>query len=57
MLKNGQVFPMAEGYTKLDRGDYKYLEKYLDATKANLFFARNVIIVEGPGESLLIPTI
>ncbi len=57
MLKNGQVFPMAEGYTKLDRGDYKYLEKYLDATKANLFFARNVIIVEGPGEALLIPTI
>jgi len=33
------------------------LEKYLDATKANLFFARSVIIVEGPGEALLLPTI
>lgn len=57
LLKNSQVFPMAEGCTKLEKDDYKYLEKYLDATKANLFFARNVIIVEGPGEALLIPTI
>jgi len=29
----------------------------LDATKANLFFARSIIIVEGPGEALLLPTI
>lgn len=57
LVKDGQVFPMAEGYTKLKKDDYKYLEKYLDATKANLFFARNVIIVEGPGEALLLPTI
>ena len=32
----------------MDEDDYLYLEKYLDATKANLFFARSVIIVEGP---------
>lgn len=57
LVKDGQVFPMAEGYTKLKKDDYKYLEKYLDATKANLFFARSVIIVEGPGEALLFPTI
>ena len=48
---------MAEGHTKLKKDDYKFLEKYLDATKANLFFARSVIIVEGPGEALLLPTI
>ena len=57
LVKNGQVFPMAEGHTKLKKDDYKFLEKYLDATKANLFFARSVIIVEGPGEALLLPTI
>lgn len=57
IVKDGQVFPLAEGYTKLKKDDYKYLEKYLDATKANLFFARSVIIVEGPGEALLLPTI
>ncbi|WP_461800421.1 TOPRIM nucleotidyl transferase/hydrolase domain-containing protein, partial [Lactococcus lactis] len=37
--------------------DYIFLERYLDATKANLFFARNVMIVEGPGEALLLPTL
>ena len=41
----------------MDEDDYLYLEKYLDATKANLFFARSVIIVEGPGEALLLPTL
>ena len=57
LVKNGKVFPLAKGYTKLEKNDYKYLEKYLDATKANLFFARSVIIVEGPGEALLLPTV
>lgn len=57
MVKEGKVFPLAEGYTKLEKEDYRFLEKYLDATKANLFFARSVIIVEGPGEALLLPTI
>lgn len=57
LVKDGNVFPLAEGYTKLEKNDYRYLEKYLDATKANLFFARSVIIVEGPGEALLLPTV
>ena len=47
---------MASKYTMLSEDDYKYLERYLDATKANLFFARSVIVVEGPGEALLLPT-
>lgn len=57
MVRNGEVFPFSYEYTKLEKSDYKYLEKYLDATKANLFFARSVVIVEGPGEALLLPTI
>ena len=57
LLKHGEEFPMANKYTMLSEDDYKYLERYLDATKANLFFARSVIIVEGPGEALLLPTI
>ena len=32
-----------------------YLSRYLDATKASLFFARKVILVEGITEQLLIP--
>lgn len=57
VVKDGEVYPMAEEFTMLDKDDYKYLERYLDATKANLFFARSVIIVEGPGEALLLPSL
>lgn len=57
IVKSGEAFSLSEEHTKLDKDDYLYLEKYLDATKANLFFAKNVIIVEGPGEALLLPTL
>jgi putative ATP-dependent endonuclease of OLD family len=51
------VFPMGSDFTELKPTDYSFLERFLDATKANLFFARGVIIVEGDAENLLIPTI
>ena len=57
IVKSGEAYSLAEEYTQLDEEDYVFLEKYLDATKANLFFARSVIIVEGPGEALLLPTL
>jgi putative ATP-dependent endonuclease of OLD family len=57
ICKNDKVFPMGHNETQLNQGDYKFLERFLDATKANLFFARGVIIVEGDAENILIPTI
>jgi len=33
----------------------KYLQKYLDATKSTMFFARKIILVEGISEQLVIP--
>lgn len=33
----------------------KYLERFLDVTKSQLFFARGVILVEGISEALLLP--
>lgn len=48
---------MKEGYTELAPGDYRFLERFLDTTKANLFFARGIIIVEGDSENTLIPNI
>jgi putative ATP-dependent endonuclease of OLD family len=57
IVKSGKVYPLSDDYTMLERDDYVFLEKYLDATKANFFFARSVIIVEGPGEALLLPTL
>jgi putative ATP-dependent endonuclease of the OLD family len=35
----------------------KKLQRYLDATRAELFFARRVLIVEGIAEALLIPVL
>lgn len=51
------VYPLWEGKTKLEEQNYKFLERFLDATKANLFFARGIILVEGDAENILIPTI
>ena len=57
VCKNGKVFNMGPEYTKLEKGDYLFLERFLDVTKANLFFAEGVILVEGDAENILIPTI
>ncbi len=41
--------------TKLDDLDKAYLEKYLDVTKSQMFFAKGILFVEGICEALLIP--
>ncbi|TNH03297.1 DUF2813 domain-containing protein [Testudinibacter sp. TR-2022] len=57
ICNNKNAFPMGETYTKLDKNNYKFLEKFLDTTKANLFFAKGVILVEGWAEEILLPSI
>ncbi len=54
---NNSAFPMGSEYTELDKSNYAYLEKFLDVTKSNLFFARGVILVEGWSEEILIPVL
>lgn len=50
-------FDLAEGATGLQKGDYLFLQRFLDSTKANLFFAKGIIMVEGDAENILIPVI
>lgn len=57
IMEGGRAYPLAHGKTRLATSDYKFLERFLDVTKANLFFARGVIVVEGDAEALLIPTL
>lgn len=57
VIRDGKAFSTADGETKLDSNDYKFLARFLDVTKANLFFARGVMIVEGDAENILIPTL
>ena len=57
VLKGKEALPMSSEYTLMKPADYKFLERFLDATKANLFFAKGLIMVEGDAENLLIPAI
>lgn len=57
LCKNNQAFSLSPEYTKLKKGDYLFLQRFLDVTKANLFFAHGVIMVEGDAENLLIPVL
>lgn len=56
-IQKSKAFTMSKDYTQLNTSDYGFLERFLDATKANLFFAHSVVIVEGPAENILLPTI
>lgn len=57
MVVDHRAFPLDPTHTRLDVNDYEFLRRFLDATKANLFFARALIVVEGDGEHLLLPAI
>lgn len=57
LLKGGCGYDLSEGNTGLEKGDYLFLQRFLDATKSNLFFAKGVIMVEGDAENLIIPVI
>lgn len=57
LMKDGVGYDLAEGKTGLQKGDYLFLQRFLDSTKANLFFAKGIIMVEGDAENILIPVI
>ena len=57
LVKNGTGFDLSPDNTKFLRGDYLFLQRFLDSTKANLFFAKGVIMVEGDAENLFIPVL
>lgn len=57
IMSKGNAFSLRSSETELDANDYIFLQKFLDATKANLFFSRSVLLVEGDSENILIPVI
>lgn len=57
LMEGGHAFSLGAGETELSPQDSRFLERFLDVTKANLFFAHGVIIVEGDAEALLLPTL
>jgi putative ATP-dependent endonuclease of OLD family len=57
LLEGSRAFSLAGKHTKLDKSDYRFMERFLDVTKANLFFAHGVIVVEGDAEAILLPVL
>lgn len=57
LIHAGTTYSLAKSETCLDEADYAFLERFLDVTKANLFFARGVVIVEGDAENILLPAL
>lgn len=57
IVSNKNAFPMNKEYTHLDEFGYRFLHKFLDVTKSNMFFAKGVIMVEGWSEELIIPAL
>ena len=54
VCSGGKAYPMGAAHTELDADDYVFLERFLDVTKANLFFSKGVILVEGWSEELFL---
>ncbi len=52
---NDEIHVLAMKNSDLDIEDKAYLHRFLDVTKAQLFFANGVILVEGISEALLFP--
>lgn len=57
LVAGGKTYRLTSGETSLDESDYEFLKRFLDSSKANLFFARGVAIVEGPAEAILLPAL
>ncbi|EUB87000.1 ATP-dependent nuclease [Pseudomonas sp. GM30] len=52
-----QAFSLAEDQTCLGADDYRFLSRFLDVTKAGLFFAKGLLVVEGDAEAILLPAL
>lgn len=57
MMHRGQAFSLAEDQTCLGADDYRFLSRFLDVTKAGLFFAKGLLVVEGDAEAILLPAL
>lgn len=57
LMSKGKGFPFRKDETELGEDDYVFMRKFLDVTKANIFFAKGILLVEGDAENILLPTI
>lgn len=56
LCANNTCYPMGHAFTKLSDDNYCFLQTFLDVTKANLFFAKGLIFIEGWSEQVFLPS-
>lgn len=57
LARNGVRCEVYQPATGLDVGDIRSIQRYLDAVRSNLLFAKSVILVEGDTEEILVPAL
>lgn len=57
LMQRQQAFSLAKEQTCLAPDDYRFLSRFLDVTKAGLFFAKGLLVVEGDAEAILLPSL
>lgn len=57
LMQRQQAYSLAKEKTCLAPDDYRFLSRFLDVTKAGLFFAKGLLIVEGDSETILLPSL
>jgi putative ATP-dependent endonuclease of OLD family len=57
LVAAGKTYRLTAHETSLEASDYEFLKRFLDSSKANLFFARGVAIVEGSAEAIVLPAL
>lgn len=55
--RNGQACEAYQPATGLSQDEIGSLQRYLDAVRSNLLFAKSVVLVEGDAEEILIPVL
>ena len=53
--QQGKIYSLSLRESELNEKNKKYLAKFLDVTKSQLFFSNGTILVEGISEALLLP--
>ncbi len=57
LSRNGTRCEIYRPSTGLDAGQIRSVQRYLDAVRSNLLFAKSIILVEGDSEEILVPAL
>ncbi|TWB66039.1 putative ATP-dependent endonuclease of OLD family [Nitrospirillum amazonense] len=57
LARNGARCEVYQPTTDLNESDIRSVQRYLDAVRSNLLFAKSVILVEGDAEEILVPAL